>query len=139
MTATARLAAAHAVEYVGLPEAQLNLAQAVVHLATAPKSNRSAAGIWQAREDVAKGIGGEVPMHLRDAHYRSATSLGHGVGLELHERPYLGRASDDLVVGDVIAVEPGCYRPGFGGCRLESLVLVTEDGGRVLTDFPYDL
>ena len=66
-------------------------------------------------------------------------SLGHGVGLEIHERPYLGRASDDLVAGDVIAVEPGCYRPGFGGCRLESLVLVTEDGGRVLTDFPYDL
>jgi Xaa-Pro aminopeptidase len=66
-------------------------------------------------------------------------SLGHGVGLEVHERPYLGRASDDLVEGDVIAVEPGCYRPGFGGCRLESLVLVTEEGGRVLTDFPYDL
>ena len=66
-------------------------------------------------------------------------SLGHGVGLELHERPYLGRASDDLVEGDVIAVEPGCYRPGFGGCRLEDLVLVTADGGRVLTDFPYEL
>lgn len=66
-------------------------------------------------------------------------SLGHGVGLEIHERPYLGRASDDVVAGDVIAVEPGCYRRGFGGCRLESLVLVTEDGGRVLTDFPYEL
>jgi len=66
-------------------------------------------------------------------------SLGHGVGLEIHERPYLGRASDDLVEGDVIAVEPGCYRPGFGGCRLESLVLVTTDGGRVLTHFPYEL
>lgn len=63
-------------------------------------------------------------------------SLGHGVGLELHERPYLGRASDDLVAGDVIAVEPGCYRPGFGGCRLEELVLVTDSGCEVLTDFP---
>ena len=66
-------------------------------------------------------------------------SLGHGVGLEIHERPYLGRASDDLVTGDVIAVEPGCYRRGFGGCRLESLVRVTESGGEVLTTFPYEL
>jgi putative ATPase len=81
-------AAAHAVEYVGLPEAQLNLAQAVVHLATAPKSNRAAMGIWRAREDVRNGIGGEVPVHLRDAHYRSARSLGHGVGYEYpHDDP----------------------------------------------------
>ena len=91
MSLVVATAAAHAVEYVGLPEAQLNLAQAVVHLATAPKSNRSAAGIWQAREDVAKGLGGEVPMHLRDAHYRSATSLGHGVGYDYpHDDPRVG-------------------------------------------------
>ena len=81
-------ATAHAVEYVGLPEAQLNLAQAVVHLATAPKSNRSAIGVWRAREDVRNGIGGEVPAHLRDAHYRSAHTLGHGVGYEYpHDDP----------------------------------------------------
>ena len=81
-------AAAQAVEYVGLPEAQLNLAQAVVHLATAPKSNRAALGIWQAREDVRRGVGGEVPVHLRDAHYRSAHSLGHGVGYDYpHDDP----------------------------------------------------
>jgi putative ATPase len=60
----------------------------VVHLATAPKSNRSAIGIWRAREDVAKGVGGEVPVHLRDAHYRSAASVGHGVGYEYpHDDP----------------------------------------------------
>jgi putative ATPase len=81
-------AAAQAVELVGLPEAQLNLAQAVVHLATAPKSNRAALGIWQAREDVRRGVGGEVPVHLRDAHYRSAHSLGHGVGYDYpHDDP----------------------------------------------------
>jgi putative ATPase len=73
-------AAAHAVEYVGLPEAQLNLAQAVVHLATAPKSNRSALGIWHALEDVAARPAGPVPAHLRDSHYRSASRIGHGVG-----------------------------------------------------------
>jgi Xaa-Pro aminopeptidase len=66
-------------------------------------------------------------------------SLGHGVGLEVHEAPSLGRAPDVLVAGDVITLEPGCYRPGFGGCRLEDLVLVTEEGPVVLTDFPYDL
>jgi Xaa-Pro aminopeptidase len=65
--------------------------------------------------------------------------LGHGVGLEIHERPGLGRAPDTLVAGDVITLEPGCYRKGFGGCRLEDLVVVTDDGCETLTDFPYDL
>jgi Xaa-Pro aminopeptidase len=66
-------------------------------------------------------------------------SLGHGVGLEVHERPNLGRTPDTLIVGDVITLEPGCYRKGFGGVRLEDLVLVGEDGPERLTDFPYDL
>jgi Xaa-Pro aminopeptidase len=65
--------------------------------------------------------------------------LGHGVGLEVHERPNLGRTPDILVAGDVVTLEPGCYRLGFGGCRLEDLVLVGEDGAELLTDFPYDL
>src|SRR5687768_1112345 len=76
------VAAAHAVEHVGLPEAQLNLAQAVVHLATAPKSNRSALAIWNARDAVRSGEVGEVPAHLRDAHYQGAAVLGHGAGYE---------------------------------------------------------
>jgi Xaa-Pro aminopeptidase len=66
--------------------------------------------------------------------------LGHGVGLEVHEEPGLGLAvGNPLVAGDVVTIEPGLYRPGFGGCRLEDLLLVTEDGAENLTSYPYDL
>jgi Xaa-Pro aminopeptidase len=73
---------------------------------------------------------------LKDGFYHS---LGHGVGLEVHEQPTLGRGPGELVAGDVIAVEPGLYRHGYGGCRLEDIVLVTDDGPETLTQYPYDL
>jgi Xaa-Pro aminopeptidase len=65
--------------------------------------------------------------------------LGHGVGLEVHEKPALSRSGDDLVPGDVITLEPGLYRAGYGGVRLEDILLVTEDGAEVITQYPYDL
>ena len=81
-------AAARAVEYVGLPEAQLNLAHAVVRLATAPKSNRVTVAIGRAMADARAAGTGEVPTHLRDAHYRGAASLGHGAGYQYpHDDP----------------------------------------------------
>ena len=81
-------AAARAVEFVGLPEAQLNLAHAVVYLATAPKSNRSAIALWSAQADVRDRPAGPVPVALQSAHPWEKRSLGHGVGYEYpHDDP----------------------------------------------------
>jgi putative ATPase len=73
-------AAARAVEYVGLPEAALNLAEAVLYLARAPKSNSVLVALGRAQADVRSGVQQEVPVHLRDAHYKGAATLGHGEG-----------------------------------------------------------
>ena len=82
------VAAAQAVEHVGLPEAQLNLSQAVIHLATAPKSNRATVAIGRALADVRDRPSSGVPAHLRDAHYQGAVQLGHGTGYQYpHDDP----------------------------------------------------
>jgi len=73
-------AAARAVEYVGLPEAALNLAEAVIYLALAPKSNSVVVALGRAQQDVRSAVSQEVPVHLRDAHYQGASRLGHGEG-----------------------------------------------------------
>ncbi len=81
-------AAAQAVDLVGLPEARINLAQATVHLALAPKSSAAYAGIDAAIADMRRRPVGEVPAHLRDAHYRGAAQLGHGTGYRYpHDQP----------------------------------------------------
>ncbi|MGD0081940.1 MAG: replication-associated recombination protein A [Acidimicrobiales bacterium] len=81
-------AAAHAVELVGLPEAALNLSQAVIHLALAPKSNSAATAIWSAAEDVRNGPFALVPPHLRGAGYYGASAVGSGIGYEYpHDDP----------------------------------------------------
>ena len=93
-------AALQAVEFVGLPECQLNLAQAVTYLATAPKSNASTLAISAAREDVRSGRTLQVPEHLRDTHYRGAAQLGRGEGYQYAhdfeggwvDQPYLPEA-----------------------------------------------
>jgi Xaa-Pro aminopeptidase len=67
-------------------------------------------------------------------------SLGHGVGVEVHEPPYMGLGdATPLEEGDVLTVEPGVYRKDYGGVRLEDLVVVTVGGCDVLTEYDYDL
>jgi putative ATPase len=88
------VAAAQAVEHVGLPEAQLNLAQAAIYVARAPKSNATARAIWQAREDVRREGIASPPAELRDAHYRAAAARSHGEGyVSPHDDP--ARATTD--------------------------------------------
>ena len=70
----------------------------------------------------------------------SSTASATASGSRCTRQPSLGRGGTaELVAGDVVTLEPGLYRQGFGGCRLEDLVLVTDDGAENLTDFPYDL
>jgi len=81
-------AAAHAVEYVGLPEARIPLAQATAYVATAPKSNAAVVAINNAQRDVRERAPGRVPAHLRDTAYRGAKQLGHGAGYRYpHDAP----------------------------------------------------
>lgn len=116
------VAAATALEHVGLPEAQLNLAQAVVYLATAPKSNRVALAIWSAREDVRKGVSSEVPAHLRDGHYQAAKEFGHGVGYVYpHDDPrgwVLQQYLPDQAKGS-ISRQTSYYAPSDHGLEIE--------------------
>jgi len=111
------VAAAHALEHVGLPEAELNLAHAAIHLATAPKSNRAALAIWGARADIKNGAVGEVPAHLRDAHYQGASALGHGTGYDYPHDDPRGWVPQQYVPDELIAKR--WYEPSQHGRERE--------------------
>jgi putative ATPase len=83
------VAAAQAVQLIGMPEGRLNLAQATIALALAPKSNAVIRAIDAASADVRSGLVGPVPGHLRDAHYAGSKKLGHGAGYKYaHDEPF---------------------------------------------------
>lgn len=116
------VAAAHAVDSVGLPEAQLNLAQAVVYLATAPKSNAVAMGIWGAREDIRRGAAVEVPAQFRDAHYMGAEKLGHGTEYQYPHDDPRGWVDEEYLPnqeGATVIRQDSYYRPSPHGWETE--------------------
>jgi putative ATPase len=106
---TTAVAAAQAVQLIGMPEGRLNLAQATIALALAPKSNAVIKAINAAAADVRDGKIGPVPGHLRDAHYPGSKKLGHGAGYKYaHDEPY-GIAEQQYapdVVADAVYYEP---------------------------------
>jgi putative ATPase len=109
------VAAAQAVEFVGLPEARINLAQAVIHISLAPKSNAVIKAIGAAADDVRSGRTGPVPAHLRDASYPGAARLGHGKGYQYpHDFP-------EGIVRQAYAPEPAAghryYEPSRHGAE----------------------
>jgi putative ATPase len=96
------VAAAQAVQLIGMPEARLNLAQATIALAVAPKSNAVIKAIEAASADVRRGLAGAVPLHLRDAHYAGAKKVGHGSSYAYaHDAPY-GVAEQQYVPDELL-------------------------------------
>jgi putative ATPase len=126
-------AAAQAVQNVGLPEAQLNLAQAVVHLATAPKSNTVTTALGAAMADVRAGRGGPVPPGLRDAHYQGSKGLGHGKGYRYPHDDHRGVVTQQYVPDDLVGAD--YYQPTDHGAeravaeRLPRLRRIVRGGG----------
>jgi putative ATPase len=106
---TTAVAAAQAVQLIGMPEARLNLAQATIELALAPKSNAVIKAIDAASADVRAGRIGPVPAHLRDAHYAGSKKLDHGVGYKYsHDAPF--GIAEQQYAPDVVA-DAEYYRP----------------------------
>lgn len=108
------VAAMQACEFIGLPECQLTLAQAVTYLACAPKSNAATLAIGEARHDIREGRLLPVPRYLQDGHYAGAKRLGHGEGYE-----YAHNAPDAIAAQDYLGVERTYYRPTDRGFEKE--------------------
>jgi putative ATPase len=127
------VAAAHAVDLIGLPEARINLAQAVIHIALAPKSNAVIKAIGAAQADVRAGRIGAVPAHLRDAHYPGASRLGHGEGYvyphDLPDGVAAQRYAPDAVAGHAY-YEPTTHGQEAGYAKRHARIRAILDGSQ---------
>lgn len=129
------VAAAQTVQLIGMPEAQLTLAHATVHLATAPKSNSVTTALGAAMADIKAGKAGLVPPHLRDGHYSGAAALGNAQGYKYaHDQPG-GVAAQQYPPDELVGVD--YYRPTNHGAereiggRLEKLrAIIRRTAGR---------
>jgi putative ATPase len=119
------VAAAQAVEFIGLPEARINLAQAVIHISLAPKSNAVIKAINAAGADVRNGLIGAVPAHLRDTHYPGAGKVGHGEGY-LYPHDF-----DDGIVAQRYAPDPVADRVYYEPSGHGQEARVAERAGRI--------
>lgn len=108
------VSAMQAVEFIGLPEAQLTLSQTVAYLACAPKSNAATIAIGEARQDIRQGTLLPVPRALRDKHYSGAEELGHGAGYK-----YAHNHADGIAAQDYLGVDRQYYRPVDRGFEKE--------------------
>jgi putative ATPase len=124
-------AAAQATDFVGLPEAQLILAQAAIYVATSPKSNASSMAIWTAMSDVENNRTFPVPIHLRDKHYKGAEQFGHGKGYQYdHDAP------EGIAVQDYLGVPRKYYQPTDRGqeARIKEYLQKVEQIRKKMTD-----
>ena len=120
------VSAMQACEFVGLPECQLTLSQTVAYLSLAPKSNAATTAISAARKDVRENKIVPVPKHLRDAHYRGASDLGHGEGYQ-----YSHDAEGGVAAQEYLGVDRSYYEPVDRGFEAELQTRLAEINKRL--------
>lgn len=101
------------------------------------KPGKDGIALYQATREFFDGRGYQTGKK-NGLHVGFFHGLGHGLGLEVHEPPRMGRVGAPLKIGHIVTVEPGLYYPGLGGCRIEDVVWITQDGYEIVSEHPYE-